>query len=145
MRARRKQRGFTLLEIMVVVVILGLLASMVSVSVMGNKDKAEIQKACSDLSTLEEAMDLFNLGNHFYPTTDQGLDALVHKPSVGTSSACRRIPGAATTSCRARASTASMTSGPTALTERQAPRTMSTTGHRASAADKITALRIHPA
>ena len=83
MRARRKQRGFTLLEIMVVVVILGLLASMVSVSVMGNKDKAEIQKACSDLSTLEEAMDLFNLGNHFYPTTDQGLDALVHKPSVG--------------------------------------------------------------
>ena len=83
MRARRMQQGFTLLEIMVVVVILGLLASMVSVSVMGNKDKAEIQKACSDLSTLEEAMDLFNLGNHFYPTTDQGLDALVHKPSVG--------------------------------------------------------------
>lgn len=77
----RKQGGFTLLEIMVVIVILGVLASMVAPNVLGNKDKADRQKAVSDIVALENALDMYRLDNNHYPTTEQGLDALVSKPS----------------------------------------------------------------
>tara|TARA_R110002050_G_scaffold185418_2_gene319444 strand:- start:6656 stop:7087 length:432 start_codon:yes stop_codon:yes gene_type:complete len=76
-----KQRGFTLLEVMVVIVILGILASMVVPNLMGNKDKADQQKAVSDIVALENALDMYKLDNSIYPTTEQGLDALVQKPS----------------------------------------------------------------
>jgi general secretion pathway protein G len=76
-----KQRGFTLLEVMVVIVILGILASMVVPNLMGNKDKADQQKAISDIVALENALDMYKLDNSIYPTTEQGLDALVQKPS----------------------------------------------------------------
>jgi len=74
--------GFTLLEIMVVIVILGILASMVIPNLLGNKEKADRQKVVSDIVALENAMDMYKLDNSRYPTTEQGLDALVEMPDV---------------------------------------------------------------
>lgn len=76
----RKQSGFTLLEIMVVIVILGVLASLVAPNVIGNKEKADMQKAVSDIISLENALDMYKLDNNHYPSTQQGLDALVEMP-----------------------------------------------------------------
>ncbi len=78
----KTQGGFTLLEIMVVIVILGLLASLTIPSLMGNKEKADIQKARSDIATLENALDMYRLDNHRYPTTEQGIEALAEKPEL---------------------------------------------------------------
>ncbi|WP_372880821.1 type II secretion system major pseudopilin GspG [Psychromonas sp.] len=80
-KAENKQQGFTLLEIMVVIVILGILASLVVPNLMGNKDKADRQKVVSDVIALENALDMYRLDNSNYPSTDQGLDALVSEPS----------------------------------------------------------------
>ncbi|MDN2664457.1 type II secretion system major pseudopilin GspG [Psychromonas sp. 14N.309.X.WAT.B.A12] len=77
-----QQKGFTLLEIMVVIVILGVLAAMVVPNLIGNKDKADIQKVKSDIVALENALDMYKLDNSVYPTTDQGLEALVSEPSI---------------------------------------------------------------
>lgn len=77
-----KQKGFTLLEIMVVIVILGLLASLTIPSLMGNKDKADKQKATSDIVALENALDMYKLDNGRYPSSEQGLAALSAKPEV---------------------------------------------------------------
>lgn len=82
MQQIRRQRGFTLLEIMVVIVILGVLASLTIPSLMGNKDRADRQKAVSDIVTLENALDMYRLDNSRYPTTEQGIDALVKKPQI---------------------------------------------------------------
>ncbi|WP_028763678.1 type II secretion system major pseudopilin GspG [Shewanella colwelliana] len=82
MQVRNKQKGFTLLEVMVVIVILGILASMVVPNLMGNKDKADQQKAVSDIVALENALDMYRLDNSIYPTTEQGLEALVQKPTI---------------------------------------------------------------
>jgi len=79
--AGRRQAGFTLLEIMVVIVILGILASMVVPNIMGNKEQADRQKAVSDIIALENALDMYKLENNFYPSTQQGLESLVNKPS----------------------------------------------------------------
>ncbi len=76
-----KQKGFTLLEIMVVIVILGVLASMIVPNLMGNKDKADRQKVVSDVIALENALDMYKLDNGSYPSTEQGLEALVSEPS----------------------------------------------------------------
>ncbi|AMG03088.1 type II secretion system major pseudopilin GspG [Vibrio mimicus] len=81
MKKMRKQAGFTLLEVMVVVVILGILASFVVPNLLGNKEKADQQKAVTDIVALENALDMYKLDNSVYPTTDQGLDALVNKPN----------------------------------------------------------------
>nr|EHU6857023.1 type II secretion system major pseudopilin GspG [Escherichia coli] len=70
---KQHQRGFTLLEIMVVIVILGVLASLVVPNLMGNKDKADRQKVMSDLVALESTLDMYRLDNNRYPTTEQGL------------------------------------------------------------------------
>jgi general secretion pathway protein G len=78
---KQGQRGFTLLEIMVVIVILGILASLVVPNLMGNKEKADRQKAVSDITALENALDMYKLDNSVYPNTEQGLDALVTKPT----------------------------------------------------------------
>ena len=79
---KQKQSGFTLIELMVVIVILGLLAALVLPSVFGNKEKAGRQKVVSDITAYENALDMYRLDNNRYPTTDQGLDALVSKPSL---------------------------------------------------------------
>lgn len=78
----KSQQGFTLLELMVVIVILGVLASMVVPNLMGNKERADSQKATSDIVALEGSLDMYKLDNHRYPTTEQGLQALVSKPEV---------------------------------------------------------------
>ncbi|NLS14471.1 type II secretion system major pseudopilin GspG [Vibrio sp. SM6] len=77
----KKNAGFTLLEVMVVVVILGILASFVVPNLLGNKEKADQQKAITDIVALENALDMYKLDNSIYPTTDQGLEALVTPPS----------------------------------------------------------------
>ena len=77
----KKQSGFTLIEIMVVVVIIGILASVVVPRIMDNPDKARTAKAKNDIRALESAMDLYRLDNFAYPSTDEGLDALITSPS----------------------------------------------------------------
>lgn len=81
-KQKRNMSGFTLLEIMVVIVILGVLASMVIPNLLGNKDKADKQKVVTDIVALENALDMYKLDNSRYPTTEQGLEALVNKPDV---------------------------------------------------------------
>jgi len=78
--ARKHQAGFTLIEIMVVIVIIGILASVVVPRVMDNPDKARAAKAKHDIQALESALDVYRLDNFIYPTTDQGLEALITKP-----------------------------------------------------------------
>ncbi|RUO42986.1 type II secretion system protein GspG [Aliidiomarina taiwanensis] len=79
---RSKQSGFSLLELMVVIVILGILATMVIPNVFSNRDKAERQKVVSDLTALENAMEMYRLDNGVYPTTEQGLEALVQESQL---------------------------------------------------------------
>ena len=76
-----RQRGFTLIEIMVVVIIIGLMAAVITTQVMGRVEGARISKAKQDLHALEAALDLYKLDNINYPTTEQGLKALVTKPA----------------------------------------------------------------
>lgn len=77
---KKSNQGFTLIEIMIVVVILGILAAIVVPRLMGRPDEARIVKAKQDIRTLESALNLYKLDNHKYPTTEEGLDALVKKP-----------------------------------------------------------------
>ena len=89
---------------MVVIVIIGVLASLVVPNLMGNKEKADKQKAVSDIVALENALDMYKLDNHHYPTTNQGLESLVEAPTLPPlaatitrkviSSVCLPIPGA---------------------------------------------------
>ncbi len=81
---RHSQMGFTLIEIMVVVVILGILAAFVVPRVMDRPDQARITKAKQDIRAIESALNLYRLDNFQYPSTDQGLQALVEKPSGGS-------------------------------------------------------------
>lgn len=76
-----KQKGFTLIEIMVVVVILGILAALVVPKVMSRPDEARIVAAKQDIASLMQALKLYRLDNRTYPSTDQGLMALVQKPT----------------------------------------------------------------
>jgi len=82
-RAYCGERGFTLLEILIVITILGILASLVAVRLMDRPGEARTLKAELDIKSLENALKLYKLDNAFYPTTDQGLRALIEKPSVG--------------------------------------------------------------
>ncbi len=77
-----QQKGFSLIEIMVVVVILGILASIVVPKIMGRPDEARKIKAKHDVLAIQNALDLYKLDNSTYPTTDQGLEALVDKPNI---------------------------------------------------------------
>ena len=76
-------RGFTLIEIMVVVIILALLAALVGPKIMGRTDDAKIADAKVQIRNIESALKLYKLDNGVYPTTEQGLHALVEKPAVG--------------------------------------------------------------
>ncbi|MBV8341518.1 MAG: type II secretion system major pseudopilin GspG [Gammaproteobacteria bacterium] len=83
-RDRRRARGFTLIEIMVVVIIIGLLASVVVLNILPNVDKAKVNKTKQDIQSLELALSEFYLDNSKYPTTEQGLAALVTQPTDPT-------------------------------------------------------------
>lgn len=111
-RTQKPRAGFTLLEVMVVIVILGVLASLVVPNLLGNKEKADRQKAISDIVALENALDMYRLDNGRYPTTEQGLEALIQQPviwripvttvPVDTLNDCQRIRGAMIISISAR-------------------------------------------
>src|SRR5574340_1689426 len=75
--------GFTLIEIMVVVAILGILAALVVPKIMGRPDEARIVAAKQDIATIKQALNLYRLDNQRYPTTEQSLQALVEKPTSG--------------------------------------------------------------
>lgn len=77
------QRGFTLIELMVVIVILGILAGLIVPRIMGRPEEAKQLKAKLQIESLETSLKLYKLDNGTYPTTDQGLQALVEAPSSG--------------------------------------------------------------
>jgi general secretion pathway protein G len=81
---RNRQSGFTLIEIMVVVVILAVLGALVVPKILENVDKARVTRAASDIRAIETALDLYRLDNFKYPTTEQGLQALVKQPADPT-------------------------------------------------------------
>ena len=83
MKMLRGSKGFTLIEIMVVVVILGILAGIVVPRLLDEPEKARRTTAATQIRSLEEALGMFKLDNGFYPSTEQGLQSLVNKPSVG--------------------------------------------------------------
>jgi len=82
MPAYRSQRGFTLLEIMVVVVILGILAALVVPKIISRPDEARVIAAKQDIASLMQALRLYRLDNQRYPATEQGLQALITKPTT---------------------------------------------------------------
>ncbi len=77
-----RNRGFTLIEVMVVIVILGILAAMIIPKVMSRPDEARIIAARQDIGSIVQALKLYKLDNMRYPTTEQGLQALVKKPTT---------------------------------------------------------------
>jgi general secretion pathway protein G len=79
---RLSNRGFTLIELMVVIVILGILATFLIPKIMSRPDEARIIKAKNDMKAIESALKLYKLDNGFYPTTEQGLEALIKKPET---------------------------------------------------------------
>ncbi|APO96433.1 type II secretion system major pseudopilin GspG [Xanthomonas vesicatoria] len=79
--SRSGVRGFTLVELMVVIVIIGLLATVVMINVMPSQDRAMVEKARADVAVLEQALETYRLDNLTYPTTEQGLQALLNPPS----------------------------------------------------------------
>ena len=78
---KRLPRGFTLIEIMVVVVIIGLLATLIVPNVIGQGDAARVTAAQIDIRAIGNALDLYRLNNSHYPSTEQGLEALVNRPA----------------------------------------------------------------
>ena len=77
----RSNQGFTLLEIIVVVAIIAILAAYIAPKVAGRVDDARVSKAKSDIRVLESSLELYKLDNFVYPASEQGLDALVNRPS----------------------------------------------------------------
>nr|MBL8457453.1 type II secretion system major pseudopilin GspG [Zoogloeaceae bacterium] len=79
---RRATRGFTLIEVMVVIVILGVLAALVVPRIMSRPDEARVVAAKQDIATLMQALKLYKLDNRNYPTNAQGLNALIERPAT---------------------------------------------------------------
>ncbi|WP_176754909.1 type II secretion system major pseudopilin GspG [Pseudidiomarina indica] len=78
----KRNHGFSLIEVMVVIAILGLLASLILPNVLGSADQANRQKARTDIVALENALAQYRLDNGTFPSTEQGLDALINEPTV---------------------------------------------------------------
>ncbi|CAM4287942.1 type II secretion system major pseudopilin GspG [Pseudoalteromonas byunsanensis] len=78
----KKQAGFSLLEVMVVLVIIGMIMSIVAPNIMGQQEEAALDKAKLDIQQLEDAMNMYKLKNKAFPTTEQGLEALVTQTTI---------------------------------------------------------------
>lgn len=83
LRRTKKQVGFTLIEIMVVIVILGILAAIIAPRLIGRTDDARVVEAKIQIRNFETALKLFKMDNGFYPSTEQGLEALISEPATG--------------------------------------------------------------
>ena len=82
MKTLKPQRAFTLIEVMIVVVILGILAAVVIPKILDRPDQARVSAAKSDIAVIMQQLKLYRLDNTFYPSTDQGLQALTVKPTT---------------------------------------------------------------
>ena len=80
-RGRKSTRGFTLLEILIVVLIIGLIIALVVPNLVGKPDEARIHMAQAQIKSFDVALQMYHLANSHYPSTDQGLEALVERPS----------------------------------------------------------------
>ena len=79
---KRRHAGFTLIEVMVVVVIISILGAIIIPKIFDKPDQARVVKAKQDIQAIQSALDMYRLDNYVYPSTDQGLQALVQKPTV---------------------------------------------------------------
>lgn len=82
MKSKNTQRGFSLIEILVVLVIMGLLISIVAPNVLNRADEARVSKVNADFKAIETALKIYKLDNFTYPTSEQSLEALVNKPEI---------------------------------------------------------------
>ena len=82
MKSPTLQRGFSLIEVMVVLLIIGIMASIVAPQILGNQDTAQLKKTAVDIQSLESAIERYKLRTNIFPTTEQGLAALVSEPEV---------------------------------------------------------------
>ncbi len=80
-KVKHHAQGFTLLEVMVVVVIIAIMAAAIGPKLLGNIEKASISRAATDIKSISSQLELYKAENYHYPSTDQGLEALVTKPS----------------------------------------------------------------
>lgn len=92
-KQRKKRNGFTLVELMVVIFILGLLTTIVVINVLPSQDRAMVEKARADIATLGQALEMYRLDNLGYPTSSDGLQALVAPPASLTTTARYRQGG----------------------------------------------------
>lgn len=82
MKSNKRHSGFTLIEVMVVLVIIGIIAAMVAPNILGSQDTAEKKKAAVDIQNLESAIAMYRMQAKRFPSTEQGLDALVEQPTI---------------------------------------------------------------
>ena len=92
-KTAHSQQGFTLIEVMVVLLIIDIMASMIAPQILGSQEEAQLKKAAVDIQSLESALEMYKLKNNTFPTTEQGLDALVTAPTIILSRAIIRKVG----------------------------------------------------
>lgn len=78
----RRQSGFSLIEVMVVLLIIGMMAALVAPAILGNQESAQLKKAAIDIQQLESAIQMYKVRTNLLPTTEQGLEALVSAPTI---------------------------------------------------------------
>jgi general secretion pathway protein G len=77
-----KNKGFSLIEVMVVILIIGIMTAIIAPNILGNTEEAKLKKAAIDIQQLENALEMYKLRNNVFPTTEQGLEALVTAPTI---------------------------------------------------------------
>lgn len=77
-----KAKGFSLIEVMVVILIIGIMTAIVAPNIIGSQEEAQLKKAAIDIQNIEGALQMYKLRNNVFPTTEQGLDALVEEPTI---------------------------------------------------------------
>ena len=82
MKTLNRSSGFSLIEVMVVLLIIGIMASMVAPQILGNREEAQLKKAAVDIQQIESALEMYKLRNNRFPTTEQGLQSLVTAPTI---------------------------------------------------------------